>query len=138
MAKHTPGPWRWEVSRTSQRVELCGGLPAGRFDKTVLSFARWGLNQAAPVFWFWQEGRSWSDEPKRADALAVAAPGREHHANWFAEINHPDAHLIAAAPDLLGALKAAEEYMAARTTECSEPYPLQRVRAAIAKAEGQQ
>lgn len=28
----TPGPWRWEVNRTARAVQLCGGLPAGKFD----------------------------------------------------------------------------------------------------------
>ena len=31
-------------------------------------------------------------------------PGREHHAKWFKTLNHPDANLIAAAPDLFAAL----------------------------------
>lgn len=47
-----------------------------------------------------------------------------------------NAKLFAAAPDLLDALKAAEEYMSHRVTETSEPYPLQRARAAIRKATG--
>ena len=94
---HTPGPWDWEVSRSSRQVELCGGKNA--HDLTVMSFVRWGMNKAAPVFWFWRGNVS--DEPKRADALATPAPGREHHADWFQRIDHPDARLIAAAPDLL-------------------------------------
>lgn len=49
---------------------------------------------------------------------------------------HANARLIAEAPELLAALKAAEEYMGAGVTPCSQPYPLERVRAAIAKAEG--
>ena len=92
----TPGPWDWEVSRRSQTVELCGGK--GASDLTVMSFARWGLNKAAPVFWFWWGNVS--DEPKRAEALGTPEPGREHHADWFQRINHPDARLIAAAPDM--------------------------------------
>ena len=92
----TPGPWDWEVSRRSQTVELCGGK--GASDLTVMSFARWGLNKAAPVFWFWLGNVS--DEPKRAEALGTPEPGREHHADWFQRINHPDARLIAAAPDM--------------------------------------
>ena len=96
MAGHTMGPWDWEVSRVSKTVELCGGK--GASDLTVMSFARWGLNKAAPVFWFWRGNVS--DEPKRAEALGTPEPGREHHADWFQRINHPDARLIAAAPDM--------------------------------------
>lgn len=100
--KHTPGPWRWEVNRKSKTVELCGGNPRrgfGRYDKTVLSFKRWGMSGATPVFWFWQDGETWSEKPKGAGELAIPAPGRKHHADWFALIDHPDARLIAAAPD---------------------------------------
>ena len=41
----------------------------------------------------------------RAESFAVVAPGREHHASWFKLIDNPDANLIAAAPELLDALK---------------------------------
>ena len=99
---HTPGPWDWEVSRSSRQVELCGGKNA--HDLTVMSFVRWGMNKAAPVFWFWRGNVS--DEPKRADALATPAPGREHHADWFQRIDHPDARLIAAAPDMRATILA--------------------------------
>lgn len=115
----TPGPWRWEVNRGSQSVELCGGLPAGMFGKTVMSFKRWGLQRAAPVFWFWCTSRSWSEEPQRADAISVPVAGREHHERWFRDIDHPDARLIALAPEmaaeiarLTAALAEAQERLA--------------------------
>jgi hypothetical protein len=104
----TPSPWRWEINRKSRNVEICGG-PAkggfGRYDLTVLSFVRWGLNSAAPQFWHWNSEGGWTGKPQRADELAVAVDGRKHHADWFADIDHPDAQLIVAAvnalPDLL-------------------------------------
>jgi hypothetical protein len=92
----TPGPWNWEVSVASKRVELCGGK--GASDLTVMSFVRWGLQSAAPKFWFWNG--SVSDEPKRADQCATPAPGREHHKRWFQRIDHPDARRIARVPEL--------------------------------------
>lgn len=39
----------------------------------------------------------------RVERWAKVVPGREHHADWFQSVDHPDMHLIAAAPDLLAA-----------------------------------
>jgi hypothetical protein len=135
---HTPGPWRWEVSLKSKNVSLCGGRPP--FDQTVMDFVRWGMGGAAPRF---------VDRDRfllrRADEFSVSVPGREHHSGWFRAIDHPDARLIEAAPDLLAALKDAIE-MLEFVCECHEgPVTpeqeadwarLNRARAAIAKAEG--
>lgn len=106
MTDHTPGPWRWELNRTSKSVRLCGGPPHkgfGRYDLNVLTFKRYGIQGAAPVFWNWDLERFVGD-PHRADELALDVKGREHHSHWFADIDHPDARLIAAAPELLDAL----------------------------------
>jgi hypothetical protein len=91
---HTPGPWRWEVSEKGRRVQLCGGL-SPQYDLTIMDFVRWGTNSAAPRFIDQDELLS------RAEEYAVVVPGREHHATWFKTIDHPDATLMAAAPDLL-------------------------------------
>jgi hypothetical protein len=145
MTAHTPGPWRWEVNRKSRQVQLCGGPPHkgyGKYDLTVMGFARYGMSSAAPVFWTWQHKNYAVGESQRADALAKAVPGREHHANWFAEIDHPDARLIAAAPELLEALRKAVTYVELTVSEeCGEEaaeaqHDLNTARAAIAKAEG--
>lgn len=45
-------------------------------------------------------------------SFAAIIPGREHHQSWAREIDHPDARLIAASPDLLAALKAAKTELA--------------------------
>lgn len=92
----TPGPWGWEVNLSCQQVELCGGK--GGTDLTVMSFVRWGMQRAAPMFWKWMGNTA--DEPKRADAVAVPVKGREHHENWFRRIDHPDARRITRVPDL--------------------------------------
>jgi len=105
--RFTPGPWRWEVNITTKTVTLCGGPPKlgfGRYDLSVLEFKRWGTHSAAPVFWKWEFPRC-VGTPLRADEVAEAVPGREHHERWFRIINHPDAHLMAAAPDLYHALQ---------------------------------
>lgn len=132
--KHTPGPWRWEVNRKHKSVELCGGLPAGTFDKTVLSFERYGMKGAAPVFHNWTKD-GWGGAPKRADDLAVEKAGREHHADWFALIDHPNAHLISAAPDLLEVVK---DFVAGypEDVHIDKDSRVGRARAALAKAEG--
>ena len=118
MTTHTPGPWRWEVNRAHKSVKLCGGPPErgfGRYDLTVMEFRRYGMTAAAPVFWHWDYDKL-VGRPQRADELAVAVEGREHHASWFADISHPDARLIAAAPDMLQLIKDIEESLTADGT----------------------
>jgi hypothetical protein len=95
--KHTPGPWRWEFNASSKIIQLCGGRPC--FDKTVMDFVRWGMGGAAPRFMGDDGGFLILHKlPDRKDWIAPF-PGREHHANWCADVIHPDARLIAAAPD---------------------------------------
>lgn len=140
-AKHTPGPWRWEINRKHKSINLCGGLPAGTYDKTVLGFERYGMNGAAPVFHNWT-AEGWGGKPYRAFEVAVEKAGREHHADWFALIDHPNAHLIAAAPDLLETAKKAAAVMERHIYPKPDvgpdhPYSIfLALTAAIAKAEG--
>lgn len=102
MGKHTPGPWRWEYDATHKAVQLLGGRPY--FDKTVMDFVRWGMGGAQPRFMGLEDGfailHRLSD---RRDWIRPFA-GREHHAHWCSAVDHPDARLIAAAPDLLALL----------------------------------
>ena len=104
--KHTKGPWRWELSERQKRLQLCGGEPV--YDLTVMDFVRWGMGGAIPRFRD-DVNKMNIMRPAREHAQPVA--GREHHANWFQFINHPDALLIAAAPDLLEALLKTKEYL---------------------------
>ena len=138
--KHTPGPWRWEVNRSHKSVKLCGGPPKrgfGRYDLTVMDFRRFGMNGAAPVFWHWDYDK-FVGKPERADELAMSVEGREHHASWFADIDHPDARLIAATPELLEALESARGVLIEHYAAQENDYPLDRINAAIAKARGVQ
>jgi hypothetical protein len=138
MSGHTPGPWRWEVNRKHKTVQLCGGPPKrgfGRYDLTVLSFRRYGMNGAAPVFWNWDMER-YVGKPERADELAIHVNGREHHADWFADVDHPDARLIAAAPELLEALCKAIKWLAVTDDpRCTKD--LHAAEEAVRKARGQ-
>jgi|GEM_PF-1673222 len=97
--KGTPGPWRWDFNETSKRVQLCGGRP--KFDVIVMDFVRYGMGGAAPRFN--EDIRPNINVMRRAEVYAVEADGREHHADWFKRLVHPDAQLIEAAPELLAA-----------------------------------
>lgn len=103
--KGTPGPWRWEVNLKSKDINLVGGVP--RYDLTVMDFVRYGTGGASPRFRI-------DHEPgfnimERAETMVKIVHGREHHAGWFQTLLHPDANLIAAAPDLLVALQEAKQ-----------------------------
>jgi hypothetical protein len=98
VCSHTRGPWRWEVNLTSRVISLEGGYP--QYDMTVMDFTRWGMNGAQPRFVV--DGLLY-----KAEEFKRVAPEREHHARWFQLLDHPDANLIAAAPDLLEGLKQA-------------------------------
>ena len=134
MSGYTPGPWRWELNEKSKKVELCGGKP--QFDLTVMGFTRYGMSSAAPLF------RRYKDFGllTRADQFGVNAPGRDHHSSWFKLIEHPDARLIAAAPDLLEALKMLHddiaEYAKINNLGGFDNQVVRLARTAIAKAIG--
>lgn len=135
-SKHTPGPWRWEVSRKSKNVRLCGGVP--RFDLTVVDFQRWGTHSATLRLREDEAGFNIMERPHERDGWVVPFEGREHHAEWCATLDHPDARLIAAAPDLLAACEAVErwwnEHAIEGTPETDAFCTL--ARAAIAAAKG--
>lgn len=75
----------------------------------------------------------------RADELSVVVPGREHHSDWFRDIDHPDARLIAAAPDMLEAIEETLQSVVMNrlhdTIEISRD-AIELLRAALAKAKG--
>ncbi|SFQ46498.1 hypothetical protein SAMN05216229_12344 [Geopseudomonas sagittaria] len=99
-AKHTAGPWRWEINEKHKTMQLAGGVP--KYDITVMCFERWGMHSAVPML------RNTAEDGMnimhRCTDFAVPVSGREHHAHWLKTIDHPDARLISAAPELLEAL----------------------------------
>ena len=101
MSSYTAGPWRWELNEESRRIQLCGGEP--RFDLTVMDFVRWGMNGAIPRL---REDRDRMNIMHRVDRWGIVAPGREHHADWFKLLDHPDARLIESSPELFERLRA--------------------------------
>lgn len=102
----TPGPWRWNVSPNSKRMELeSSGKKRGR--ETVMGFARWGMSSAQALFCSAQHIL------ENVTEYLVTVPGREHHKAWYMTIDHPDANVITfyrtAAPDLARELRQATE-----------------------------
>ena len=92
---YTPGPWQWELNERGKQVRLCS-----RSNMTVMDFVRWGMGGAMPRF------LSSEHLMRKATEYGVIVPGREHHAEWFKTLDHPDARLIAAAPQLAEALRS--------------------------------
>lgn len=121
---HTPGPWRWEVNLKSHVISLRGGSRP-LYDWTVMDFVRWGMGNAQPRFIV--DGLLC-----KAEEFRRVAPEREHHKEWFQLLSHPDANLIAAAPDMLDALKLVRRLWA-KDDDFQESRVID---AAIAKAEG--
>jgi hypothetical protein len=119
---HTPGPWRWEINRNSKNLHLVGGKPM--YDLTVMDFERWGMGGAtARLRDTSEDGMNILYRVHEREDWIEDFSGRSHHAHWCSAIVHPDAALIAAAPDLLEALlgvlrvadRATVEFDAART-----------------------
>jgi len=128
--KHTPGPWRWEFNATHKSVQLCGGKP--QYDKTVMDFSRWGMSGASPRFMGDDGGLCILHKIQDRKDWIKPIQGREHHATWCATVEHPDARLIAAAPELLAALQVAELMLRERGLGMTGEY--KQIEAALAKA----
>lgn len=97
--KATKGPWKWEINPQCKSVRLESSKWC------VMSFGRWGMSQATPLFL--TEGMM-----EKAVDLSEIIPGREHHAEWARKLNHPDARFIAEArnaiPDLINRVRELE------------------------------
>ena len=127
-AKFTKGPWRWEVNKKHKNVDLCGsGIE-------VLRFQRYGMQSAQPTFT--RSDDTFKLQGEKASDLAVDIKGREHHSDWCQTIDHPDAHLISAAPDLYEALDNFDAYASTDVDYIGSPFQKE-VRAALAKARGE-
>ena len=128
---HTPGPWRWEINRSSKVLHLVGGQPR-QYDLTIMDFDRWGMSRAiATLRDTAEDGMNIMHRLCDRPDWIAPFPGREHHADWCADVTHPDMRLMAAAPDLLAALRNFVD-------GCSTSVDAGAVgRAAIAKAGGE-
>lgn len=124
--KHTPGPWFWSVNEKSKSIQITAMDGMGT---TVMDFQRWGMQHATPRF---NDKSAGGEVSLMKCAIDYSSPilGREHHAEWFKGLNHPDAQLMIAAPDLLEALKYAKRFLK------SDDVDMAFIDSAIAKAEG--
>jgi hypothetical protein len=135
-AKHTPGPWRWELSEKHRQLQLVGGKPT--YDLTIIRPERWGMHGATLEIRDTAYGgmNIMHKLHDRRDWIAPHA-GRAHHADWCANVVHPDMRLIAAAPDLLEALQSMEMALIGYIHQNDvTAQALTKCRAAVAKATG--
>ena len=121
MTGHTPGPWEWVF-----RDRVVTLVHPHRGWLTVMDFARLGMQGGTFRLAVWK-----GDE--RGNMGGVMRPAHEIDVKA-----HPDARLIAAAPELLAALEHLVSLYEAPRDEIGgvERLVLGRVRAAIAKARG--
>jgi len=92
----TPGPWEWYGSLTDKSVRLQSKVGMRMI---VMGFTRWGMQSGQPRF---------CEDGLLKSVDKFFKPRAEHHPNFDLDVDHPDANLIAAAPDMYGALKKAE------------------------------
>ena len=133
-AKFTPGPWYWDakVSPSSDGRKgqphvrlMTAGLRGGY---TVLTFNRMGMGGAQVCF---------LDGPL-ISTYSAFVENVDH--NGYGKLRHPDALLLAAAPDLYAALETFVLDYAEGWQEAQNITPPDRIiaaRAALAKARGE-
>lgn len=87
MSEPMKGPWIWRGNRKQRLLWLCTPHSGMRI---VMDFVRWGMGNARPRF-------QMDGVMRRAEEFVDDV---DHNGEFF-EIRHPDARLIAAAPELL-------------------------------------
>jgi len=136
-AKHTPGPWGWYGD--TSRLYLA---TRHRGRQYVMDFARLGMNKAQPRFQI-----NGLMEPAidlvRFEVGNGTAKGRAEgkadpsvYRYDITDIDHPDARLMVASPDLFEALETMIS-TAEALGPAFDPHSLQQARAALAKAKGE-
>ena len=139
-AQHTPGPWRWELNLSHKRLHLVGGRP--QYDLTILDFERWGMGNATICLRDTaHNGTNLMHKLHERPDWFAPFEGRAHHKHWCQDVIHPDARLIAAAPELLAHLKIVAFHLRRGdfvNNSSLAGEALDRIENAIAKATGDQ
>lgn len=137
---HTPGPWAWMGNGYAGQMYLATTHSGRRY---VMGFRRWGPQGAQPEFQ--SDGRLVPAKDliqfEVGDGTAVGMEAAKADPSVYRfdidGIDHPDARLIAAAPELLEAL---EHLLKVRERDGVKPQSRDaaeaKARAAIAKATG--
>lgn len=100
-SNHTPGPWAWFVNAKTKHAYLAT-THSGRI--VVMDFARAGLHRAQPRFLV--PGPLDGYLSPIFDAHPCIVSPADH--NGSVDVIHPNARLIAAAPDLLAVCEMVE------------------------------
>ena len=122
--KHTPGPWQW-FERMPGRPYLA---TPDRGQLYVLGFERKGMQGAGPVFSRWPGIECGAERERKGGIMEPGLLLRDGSM-------HPDARLIAAAPQLLEALVAL--HAVAQVGRDEDYAAVTNAAAVIAKATGQ-
>lgn len=126
--RHTPGPWMWQANPAGD-IRLA---TPDRGNLTVMDFARKGMQRAEPRFAVWQG--------VERERLGGIMHGVTELIEKEGDLVHPDALLIAAAPDLHEALNAAfselhDQWHPYMSREEFDGHPLiRKIRAALSRA----
>lgn len=141
MSEHTPGPWGWFGDPQYGGFYLATKHSGRRY---VMGFARMGFRHAQPLFQVngvMVDGRElcrFEVAPNVVGITAAKQPDSGVYRTDITEFDHPDARLIAAAPELLAALERTlswlTSYPGGGTMGPTGPY--EQARAAITKATG--
>lgn len=121
LEKATPEPWEWVGSTKNKYISL----ETPKFGRhTIMGFDRWGLNGACPVFMEPSFDGTMNLQHKQFRVLERGfkwlKERQSHHEGWDMDIDHPDAQLIAHAPEDIRYLIAEVERLQAESAAMRE------------------
>lgn len=145
-AKFTPGPWAWFGSAGGAPDIYLATNHSGR--RYVMSFRRWGLNGAQPCFQLEGRGMKKASDLLQfevGDKSIIGVDAAKNDGSVYRYqirgIAAPDAHLIAAAPELYEALSVLVDTLSDKLSDISaafgEAREITAARAALARARGE-